>query len=1049
MDFAVINAVPFILAILVALPIGRESLSKTERALLIAIALLVTFTALLAYFPQVQAADTAFKEAKALVEDSEPTSESVEEAETDVAASQGFQEIIRDETTTEPTEALDTPNADSELESVNANAPPKTNALVRTIEWVPAIGLNLVFYLDGLSLMFALIVTGVGAGIIFYAGYYFEEDEDFTRFTAILLVFAGAMLGLVLSGNLITLFIMWEMTSITSFLLIGFKGYKIEDARFGAMQAFAITGVGALALIAGFVLLAFITGDVTNSGGFIFDLTVILQADPAAIGAHPLYMGALILIALGAFTKSAQMPFHFWLPGAMEAPTPASAYLHSATMVKAGVYLLLRLYPPMHYNEMWTTLLLVVGLGTMFLGALFAFGQRDLKGVLAYLTVSWLGALVSLIALPEYAGIKAALLGVMAHAFYKAALFLSAGTIDHNTGTRIMDNLGGLRKQMPVIAGVFTVSVLSMGGVPLFFGFVAKETLLAGYADGGFGGTAYTIVAVAAAIMFAAGLMMVWEVFFKEPDHEIHFHASPKLMDLTPVVLMICTITFGFLIDPPITFVKDLVTTAVPKEFSLYLIPPAGLADPYFQTSLLAIAGGVVLFFMRGILVRIMTSLPLVRATTVYRGVVGLVDWFGDQAVRTQNGQVRYYLLVVMGTVAAVMLGTVLTTFEATPVSFSIANINAADILRVILLIVSVIAALFTVVIREHIYAVLSLGVLGYAIGAIFLLEPAPDVSLVQFLVETIATVLVIIMLGRISSKHRQEAMDNLWKGNTLIGKYNVGIIRDLVIASAVGLTVFLFAFTALANRGERDSIAQYHLDNAYTEFGVTDVVGAVVADYRAMDTLIEIVVFAASALGVLTLLTRGVDINPMSPSPEGLKMQDEFDDESLEQVQDATNLNTPFTRFVSLLLLPLAFLVALSHIINGSSAPGDGFTAGAILGLITALYYVVFGYEAVRERFAGFSPDRLMRGGMILAFVNALFPLVFGLGDGAFLGYVNYGELLGIGSFLDSFGLKFTTTVVFEIGICLTVFGATGLIMEAIAHPKETRDMTADNDAH
>lgn len=1052
MNLAVINAIPFILAILIALPLGREALPKTYRAWLGAWAMGVLFIVLAAYFPQVQAIDTAYKEAKGIAttysaDSHDETSEADETSDDAPTDDDSANDALVSAAEVDSPET-DEPISSTDEGETEANAPPAVNAVVQEITWVPALGLTLSFYLDGLALIFALIVTGVGAGIVLYAGYYFESDADFTRFTSVLLVFAGAMLGLVLSGNLITLFIMWELTSITSFLLIGFKGYKSEDARFGAMQAFAVTGVGALGLIAGFVLLAFITGEVTGTGDFIFDLSVILQADPEAIAAHPLYMGALILVAFGAFTKSAQMPFHFWLPGAMEAPTPASAYLHSATMVKAGVYLLLRLYPPMHAHDMWTLLLVTVGVTTMFLGALFAFGQRDLKGVLAYLTVSWLGALVALIGLPEYAGIKAALVGIMAHAFYKAALFLSAGTIDHNTGTRIMDELGGLRKQMPVLAGVVIISVLSMGGVPLFFGFVAKEVLLAGFVDGGYGGVAYLIVTVAASIMFAAGLMIVWEVFFKAPPHEIHYHASPRPLDYTPIALAVGSLTFGFFIDPPITFVKDILTVAVPKPISIYLIPPAGLSDPILLTSLAAIAGGVVLFFLRGFLVTIMTRLPLVRATTVYRWVVASVDWLGDQAVRTQNGQVRYYLLVIMGTVAAVMLGTVLNTLDAAPpVVFSPDEINSADILRIILLVLSVVAALYTVLLRQHIRAVLSLGVLGYAIGAIFLLEPAPDVSLVQFLVETIGTILVIIMLGRISADHRRDAMDKLWKGNTLINGFNVGIVRDLFIAGAIGLTVFLFAFTALTNRGDRETIAQYQLDNAYTDFGVTDVVGAVVADYRAMDTLVEIVVFAASALGVLTLLTRGVDVNPMSPSPQNLKMQGEFDDESIQQVQDATNLNTPFTRFVSLLLLPLAFLVALSHIVNGSSAPGDGFTAGAILGLVTALYFVVFGYDNVRERFVGFSPDRLMRGGLVLAFVNALVPLVFGLGEGAFLGYVNYGELLGIAEWLDSYGLKFTTTVIFEVGICFTVFGASGLVMEAIAHPKETRDLAGDSD--
>ncbi|MDQ7035358.1 MAG: proton-conducting transporter membrane subunit, partial [Anaerolineae bacterium] len=652
--------------------------------------------------------------------------------------------------------------------------------------WVPELGLTLSFYLDGLSLIFGLIITGIGAGIFLYAGYYFEEEAEQARFITILFAFSGAMLGLVLSGNLLTLFIMWELTSITSFLLIGFKGEKSKAARFGASQALMITGLGGLALIAGFVLLATISGDVLNSGGMVFDMAQILQANPSDVAVHPLYVATLTLLAIGAFTKSAQFPFHFWLPGAMSAPTPASAYLHSATMVKAGIYLLLRLYPAMHANPLWTTVLVTFGIGTMSMAAVTALFQRDLKGLLAYSTVSWLGALVGMIGLPNSYGIKAALIGIIAHALYKAALFLSAGTIDHNTGTRIIDNLGGLRKQMPVIAGVVIVSALSMAGLPIFFGFVAKEVLLDAWSEANFAGqqVAYYAILISAALTGTAGFIFIWDVFFKAPTEEIHFHASPKPLLIAPVALAIGTTIFGLMLDPPLTIIEDIIAVGVPKAISLHLLPDS-ITNPLFLTSLAVVTSGFIVFLLRRFWLPIMQAIPIPRATDIYQHIIRGTDWIGDQVIKTQNGQVRYYLVVILGTVA----GTILTTgiigdlARGQDLQISMTGFNSAAALRIILMLLSILAALSTVFTRKHITAALALGVLGYAVGGLILVEPSPDVSLVQFLVETLGTMLTIVMLGRISEKQRRDVMDKLWKGRSMLGDWNLGIVRDILIA--------------------------------------------------------------------------------------------------------------------------------------------------------------------------------------------------------------------------------------------------------------------------
>lgn len=1021
MALATLNFVPFVMAIFGMTPFNKM-LPKAFRAWLSAIIMLGLFIGLLSFFPQVQELDRSYKLQNGIV-----------------AENSHAEEESHDEETASDEES-------HEENSVEEDDIITVNAVVQEFQWVPELGLSLTFYLDGLSLLFGLIITGIGSLIFLYAGYYFEDEEEQSRFITILFAFAGAMLGLVLSGNLITLFIMWELTSITSFLLIGFKGAKYEDARFGATQAFLVTGIGGLALIVGLVLLAFISGDVMGSSQFTFNMVDILQADPQAIGAHPLYLGALTLLCLAAFTKSAQFPFHFWLPGAMSAPTPASAYLHSATMVKAGIYLLLRIYPVMHDNILWTQVLVTVGVGTMFIAAFIALWQRDLKGLLAYSTISWLGALVGMIGLPHSAGIKAALVGIVAHALYKAALFLSAGTIDHNTGTRIIDNLGGLRKQMPIIAVVVVISCLSMAGLPIFFGFVAKEVLLDVWMEEAFVGQqlSYWFICISAALTGTVGFIFIWDVFFKEPTEEIHFHASPIWLSLAPLVLAIATTTFGLFLDPPIPFVENIIAIGTPKAISLHLLP-SSFTNPVFLTSMAIVSSGFLVFLIRGFWLPILSKLPLPRTTDIYQGLLNIVDWIGDQVIKTQNGYIRYYLIVILGTVGLAILGTgiIKDLVAGEALVFSIGEISAEVAFRFVLLALSVVAAFYSVIVRNHLTATLSLGILGYAVGGLFLIEPAPDVSLVQFLIETMATVLVIVMLGRISEEQRSDVVDKLWKGRTMFQGFNFGVIRDIAISGVVGVAVFVFALTALVNRPDRESITtQYYLDNTYEEVGVVDVVGAIVADYRGMDTVIEVFVFSVAALGVLTILSRGyAQTNPFAPNPRKVQIQSEFSDESTDQVQDATNLNTPFTRMVARLVLLLSFLVALSHIVNGSSAPGDGFTAGTIAGLATAVWYVVFGYKEAKKRLGLFRPYRLVRAGLTIVVVNGIIPVVFGLHGGTFLAHVDYGKDLGIAELLDRFGLELTSGLFFEIGIALTVFGGLGIIMEAIAHPTEFTD--------
>ncbi len=957
MELLIITAVPFLLAVMLALPAVRSWLDKSTQTLLSSLVMAALFVWLLTLSPRLQAAPT----------------------------------------------------------------------FIQSFDWVPSLGISLSFYLDGLSLLFALIITGIGALIFFYTGYYFEDGAENNRFMIWLSSFAGAMLAVVLSGNLLMMFIAWELTSITSFMLIGFKGEKDSAAREGAFKALFVTGAGALALIIGIVMLGVATGQILYPDAgitLVADIDSILKAK--SLAQHDWYTLFAVLIMLGGFTKSAQFPFHFWLPGAMSAPTPASAYLHSATMVKAGIYLFARLSPVLYQNELWTSTLLTVGLLTMLIGAYFAVKQNDLKGLLAYSTVSKLGAIVAMIGLPDQNGLKAAFVGIIAHALYKSALFLVAGTIDHATGTRAIDRLGGLRQRMPAMFFVTVISALSMAGTPFLLGFVAKEVLLEAMLRYTASWTQLVMLVTVFSTAFTAmaAYMLIYDIFLGKPRHKIHFHQPPSLISLSPLLLSILSLCLGFLLE---ALILPLLRLAVPKAFKLYLF--AGFND-IFLLSLAVLATGFILFLLRKPLIARITF-P-VSCDLVYREILAYIRWAGATVLHTQSGFVRYYLAIILGAVAAVLIasGTLSTVTAGQRLLPTDISVTITDLAKIFMLFLTVAAGVLTVVVREHVKAAIAYGVIGYAIGVIFLIDHAPDVALVQLLVETMATVLIIIMLGRIRAGIRLKMISGLWTGRH---DYNLGILRDLGISIVIGLAVFVFALIALQNRPGRDSIAQWHLENTKV-VNTEDVVGAIVADFRGTDTLLEIAVFTTAALGVLTLLARGRQTGgafvPQSVQPTALH---EFDEDVVDEIQDATSLSTPFTRSISYIVLPIAILIGIAQILYGGLGPGDGFTAGVTIGLAVSLWYIVFGYYEAKRQLPWFRPELIVRLGLVIAITNAVFPILIGKG---FMGHVQFDKALGVYDLVGSFGLHITSSLIFEIAIAITVMGGLGIIIEAIAYP-------------
>jgi NADH:ubiquinone oxidoreductase subunit 5 (subunit L)/multisubunit Na+/H+ antiporter MnhA subunit/multisubunit Na+/H+ antiporter MnhB subunit len=867
--------------------------------------------------------------------------------------------------------------------------------------WAPALGLNFTVYLDGLALLFALLITGIGAAIFLYAGYYLDDAQRAPAFFAILMAFTGSMLGLVLAGNLLLLFVFWELTSITSFLLISFERNN-PAARAAGLQALVVTGGGGLALLAGLVLL----GSAAGSFAMADVLATPLQS-------HPWYVGITVLIALGCFTKSAQWPFHFWLPGGMTAPTPASAFLHSATMVKAGVFLLARCYPVLGDTALWTGTLTAVGLVTLLVGAAVAPRQTDLKGILAYATVSWLGALVLLLGQPAFHGYEAALVGIVAHALYKSPLFMVAGAIDHTVGTRDIRRLANLRRRMPVAAAITLLSGLSMAGVIPLLGFVAKEALLESMLEWEHPLAALVLVGVVlgAALTVTIALILIWEPFFRRrvapatPSHigdhaaaEHGAHAPSPLMLLGPGVVATCSLVAGVGLE---TIVTPLFALTALGESSLHLFAGFNLA---FTLSMGALVLGAVGFMGRERW-RGWAAPPIPTGQQVYDWLLRGLERLGDGALRTQDGKLTHYLAVILG-VVGVLLALPASTYllGAQP---NLTLRGGTDVMKAVLLLLALGATFASVVFKNHLLAALALGVSGYAVGGIFLLEPAPDVALVQVLVETLAAVLIIVMLSRISETKRRRATEVLW------GAGRGSVVRDALIATLVGGGVGAFALASVLNRPARDStLADWYLANAYPLAGVDDVVGAIVTDFRGTDTLLEIVVFSMAALGVLSVLYL---VNQQPADPQAARAEPE-------------EIATPLTRLGATLMLPFAALLALASLLYAGAAPGDGFSAGVIGGISLALFYAVFGYEPTKQRIGRLRPEGLVGAGLLLALLNAGLPLLWGT---SFFAHNDFGDIP-----LPA-GLHISSATIFEVAIMLTVFGSVVNILNAITNPR------------
>jgi multicomponent Na+:H+ antiporter subunit A len=701
-----------------------------------------------------------------------------------------------------------------------------------SVPWAPSLGLTLGFHFDGLGLLFAILITGIGTLIVFYAAAYMEADRSPGRFQVFLFAFMGSMLGVVLSDNVIALFVFWELTGFTSYFLIGFEHDRLE-ARRAAMQALLVTGTGGLALLAAGVLLSQIAGTTSMSE---------LLGRHATLVGHPLYAAIAALVLLAAFTKSAQFPFHFWLPNAMEAPTPVSAYLHSATMVKAGVYLAARMTPLLGGTALWVATIAIAGAITMIGGAVRALVERDLKRILAYSTISALGVLMLLIGIGTREAVAAALVYLLAHACYKGALFLVAGAIDHETGTRDVTELSGLRPQMPLTALAGTLAAVSMAGVPLFFGFVAKEQFY-----GAVSGSVLLLAAaiIASALLGAAALIAGIGPFFGASSGAAH--EAPISLWLAPLVLGGLGFALGILpglADAPVALA---VTRVIGSPASVHLAVWHGFT-PTLWLSLLTIAGAIAVFRATkvaryGAIVR-GTKVPryAVSAERLYSGTLGILDRASNVlAPMLQSASLRRYLLIVVTTAVALVVAA-LSTARGLPAPNRWTPIHVHEALIAALIVVGAIAASQA---RSTMAAVLSLGAVGYGVALIYALFGAPDLAMTQFAVETL-TVVIFVLVFR---QHREFSE----LSGTLVKS------RDAVLAIAAGAVITTLVLFVSAS-GTSSRLSSYFAESAPVLAHGRNIVNVILVDFRGFDTMGEITVLVTVAIGVRALLSISLE---------------------------------------------------------------------------------------------------------------------------------------------------------------------------------------------
>ncbi len=858
------------------------------------------------------------------------------------------------------------------------------------ITWLPQLGLNAHFMLDGLGLLFALLILGIGVLVIFYARFYLSDTDPKAQFYSYLLLFQGAMLGIVLSDNILLLLIFWELTSLSSFLLIGYRRH-LPAARNGARMALAVTGAGGLCLIAGLLILGSIAGS--------YDLSIILTQG-TAIQASPLYLPALILILLGAFTKSAQFPFHFWLPHAMAAPTPVSAYLHSATMVKAGIFLLARLWPVLSGTEAWVQIVTAIGLLTMALGAVVALFKDDLKAVLAYSTISHLGLITMLLGLGTKPAASAAILHIIIHATFKAALFMTAGIVDHATHTRDMRRLGGLRHAMPLTFVVAAVASLSMAGVPPLNGFLSKEAMLEQVAHAGWLGLSVigiTMVSVAYSLRFLVTTFL--GPVRHDPAHPPH---DPGIgLWLAPGILALLVIVTGLAPMATLAWLVDaaaVAVTGVPVTAKIALWH--GLAAPALWMSLAAFGGGLVLLGVWPALARLWLATRLPDAKRIFDAVMGhLAALARGLTDGLHDGNLSRAIAVASLTVTTTAVYA-FATGTHTPGLRIATPMPAIALAAFVLLVASTLALL--VLHHTRLLALVLVSVIGLIVSVGFAYLSAPDLALTQITVEVVTVLLMLIALNHLPRTTPRESprFRRLWHA---------------MVAVAAGAATAALTYALLLRDFAFPAISAFHLAQSKPGAGGTNAVNTIIVDFRGYDTFGEIIVLGIAAL-VIFALTEAI----LAPGPANDRLMARS-----PQARRAGDRHPMMLVVATRLMLPIAMMVGVFIFLRGHNLPGGGFVAGLVVAIAYLMQYMASGlaWAEARQRIPYHA---LVAMGVLLAGLTGMGAWAFGL---PFLtSDYDYISLWPLETF------ELATATLFDLGVFLTVLGAVMLALWSLS---------------
>ena len=857
-------------------------------------------------------------------------------------------------------------------------------SLIQSWTWIEAIGLNFSFRIDGLSMLFAYIILGIGILIIFYAKYYLSPKDSMARFYTYLLLFMGSMLGIVMSENILLLILFWELTSLSSFLLISFWQYK-KTGRDGAMMALVITGAGGLALFASMLILGWVVGS--------YELSTILQSRDIIV-ASPYFTTIFVLFFIGVITKSAQFPFHFWLPHAMAAPTPVSAYLHSATMVKAGIFLLARFYPVYGATDEWITLVTTAGLLTLLIGAFVAFFKQDLKGLMAYSTVSHLGLITFLFGLSTPLSVLAAIFHIINHATFKAASFMIIGIIDHQTGTRDTKKLGGLLRFMPYTATLTMVAAASMAGFPPLNGFLSKEMFFDRAIIDGFVFIVPILATIAGIFSVAYSLRFVVDVFFgKANNMPIPNPKEPHYLIKLPIVLLVIScIAIGI---APMMVISDILFTAVGT--TLATMPPEvnialwhGFNMPILM-SFIAVSIGILLYLNKKSANKLYDKyLAHIDARNPYNWLINSVFGAAKSAhLYLHDGKIynSIYLLIAFSLLA----GLTGFNYVDTPL-FGTRAFLPIDLVSLTITIFTILS-IGAVIYYHHnrFVALIIVGVAGLITALIFIKFSAPDLALTQLSVEVVTIVLMLLALYYLPQFTPKESSRKK-------------ITTDVILSVFGGIGAFILTLSVLSR--EFTPISDFFIANAKTGGGGTNVVNVILVDFRGLDTLGEIIVLGIAGLGIFAMM-------------QGLKLYaPDKDSDGIKYSQDAHPL---IMKTLVSVFFPVMIMVAIYIFLRGHNLPGGGFIAGLIAAVALIVQYLASGIVWSYQRL-GFNKHALIAIGVIIATATGLGSMV--LGYPFLTSTFTYLDWPIVGKF------EIASALLFDLGVFLVVVGSTAMIL-------------------